>query len=166
MARRRRESKRASSAANAKEAARSGSYPVSESSGNTSTETSHDAAAATASAWAARFPETSPRAEPICAVAIVKLRITTQSRPIRRKRSASELGATARRPAAPDPCGSRRFYQDAGSTDKTLKLYEGPYHDLLNDIDKEVVMTDIKHWIETRLRVVTRDGRVARALSS
>src|SRR5207302_1176286 len=62
MARRRSESKRASSAANVREAARSGSYPVSESSGNTSTETSHDAAAATASAWATRFPEAAPRA--------------------------------------------------------------------------------------------------------
>jgi acylglycerol lipase len=30
-----------------------------------------------------------------------------------------------------------------GSADKTLKLYEGGYHDLLNDIDKEVVIADI-----------------------
>ena len=32
----------------------------------------------------------------------------------------------------------------AGSTDKTLKLYEGHFHDLLNDVDKEVVMADIQ----------------------
>jgi hypothetical protein len=37
--------------------------------------------------------------------------------------------------------------RDAGSKDKTLKLYEGHYHDLLNDIGKEGVMADIKAWI-------------------
>jgi len=49
------------------------------------------------------------------------------------------------------PSGSQLFYDTAGSTDKTLKLYEGHVHDLLNDIDKEVVMADIKGWIEKRL---------------
>jgi alpha-beta hydrolase superfamily lysophospholipase len=39
----------------------------------------------------------------------------------------------------------------ASSTDKTLKLYEGGFHDLLNDIDKELVMADIKAWINDRL---------------
>ncbi|HEX7314398.1 MAG TPA: alpha/beta hydrolase [Pyrinomonadaceae bacterium] len=52
---------------------------------------------------------------------------------------------------ATKPSGSRHFYEQAGSTDKTLKLYEGHYHDLLNDIDKEVVMADIKGWITARL---------------
>jgi alpha-beta hydrolase superfamily lysophospholipase len=42
----------------------------------------------------------------------------------------------------------------AGATDKTLKLYEGGFHDLLNDIDKELVMQDIKGWINTRLPAV------------
>jgi Serine aminopeptidase, S33 len=37
------------------------------------------------------------------------------------------------------PSGSQLFYDTAGSTDKTLKLYEGHVHDLLNDIDKEVL---------------------------
>lgn len=49
------------------------------------------------------------------------------------------------------PSGSQLFYDKAGSTDKTLKLYEGHVHDLLNDFDKEVVMADIKSWIEARL---------------
>lgn len=52
------------------------------------------------------------------------------------------------------PGGSQQFYDNAGSADKTLKLYEGHFHDLLNDIDKEVVMADIKDWINTRLLVV------------
>jgi acylglycerol lipase len=52
------------------------------------------------------------------------------------------------------PSGSQLFYDTAGSTDKTLKLYDGHVHDLLNDIDKEVVMADINGWIEARLPLV------------
>jgi acylglycerol lipase len=49
------------------------------------------------------------------------------------------------------PSGSKRFFEMAGSTDKTLKLYEGYFHDLLNDVDKEVVMADIQSWIDAHL---------------
>jgi acylglycerol lipase len=47
--------------------------------------------------------------------------------------------------------GSQMFYDNAGSTDKTLKLYDGYFHDLLNDLGKEAVMEDIKGWINARL---------------
>ncbi len=49
------------------------------------------------------------------------------------------------------PGGSQLFYDRAGSTDKTLKLYQGHFHDLLNDLDKELVMADIQGWINARL---------------
>lgn len=49
------------------------------------------------------------------------------------------------------PSGSRHFYEQAGSADKTLKLYDGHFHDLLNDLDKDVVMADIKNWIGAHL---------------
>jgi acylglycerol lipase len=49
------------------------------------------------------------------------------------------------------PTGSQLFYDMTGSADKTLKLYEGSFHDLLNDLDKEVVMADIKSWLNARL---------------
>jgi acylglycerol lipase len=52
------------------------------------------------------------------------------------------------------PSGSQRFYDEAGSADKTLKLYEGHFHDLLNDVDKEVVIADIQSWIGERVPVV------------
>ena len=45
------------------------------------------------------------------------------------------------------------FYDTAGSSDKTLKLYDGHVHDLLNDLGKETVMADIKSWIASRLKV-------------
>jgi alpha-beta hydrolase superfamily lysophospholipase len=47
--------------------------------------------------------------------------------------------------------GSQFFYDTAGSADKTLKLYDGHYHDLLNDIGKEGVMADITGWIDSHL---------------
>lgn len=49
------------------------------------------------------------------------------------------------------PAGSQEFYDHVGSKDKTLKLYEGHFHDLLNDIGKEGVLADIKGWIDKRL---------------
>ena len=52
---------------------------------------------------------------------------------------------------ATNPSGSQFFYDTTGSTDKTLKLYEGHYHDLLNDVDKEIVMADITDWIAARV---------------
>jgi alpha-beta hydrolase superfamily lysophospholipase len=49
------------------------------------------------------------------------------------------------------PAGSQYFYDNAGSTDKTLKLYEGHFHDLLADVDKEIVMSDILAWVDERV---------------
>jgi alpha-beta hydrolase superfamily lysophospholipase len=36
------------------------------------------------------------------------------------------------------------------SAGRTLKLYEGHYHDLLNDLGKEEVFGDTKAWIDAR----------------
>ena len=49
------------------------------------------------------------------------------------------------------PVGSQFFHDNAGSGDKRLKLYEGHFHDLLNDIGKAQVMADIVAWIGSRL---------------
>jgi alpha-beta hydrolase superfamily lysophospholipase len=49
------------------------------------------------------------------------------------------------------PAGSQFFFDTAGSKDKSLKLYQGHAHDLLNDVGKEGVMADITGWIEARI---------------
>jgi alpha-beta hydrolase superfamily lysophospholipase len=49
------------------------------------------------------------------------------------------------------PEGSKEFYANASSKDKTLKLYEGYFHDPLSDIGKEAVMADIRSWIGAHL---------------
>lgn len=46
--------------------------------------------------------------------------------------------------------GSESFHAQASSADKTLKIYQGHSHDLLNDIGKEEVLADIAGWIEAR----------------
>ena len=51
---------------------------------------------------------------------------------------------------ATKPGGSQIFYDTASSTDKTLKFYEGHYHDLLNDLGREEVLDDIVGWIDAR----------------
>lgn len=59
------------------------------------------------------------------------------------------------------PAGSQLFYDMAGSADKTLKFYEGSFHDPLNDLDKEAVIADIKSWLNARLPASL--GRTARS---
>jgi len=48
---------------------------------------------------------------------------------------------------ATQPSGSQQFFDQVGSVDKTLKIYEGHVHDLLNDTDKQLVMKDILTWL-------------------
>jgi acylglycerol lipase len=48
------------------------------------------------------------------------------------------------------PHGSLRFFDDVGS-DKTLKLYDGFYHDPLHDLGKERVMADLVAWVTDRM---------------
>jgi acylglycerol lipase len=50
--------------------------------------------------------------------------------------------------------GSQFFYDSVGSSDKTLKLYDGHVHDLLNDVGKEQVVGDITAWMAERAAAV------------
>lgn len=61
------------------------------------------------------------------------------------------------------PSGSAFFYDHAGSPDKTLKLYEGHYHDLLNDYGKEDVLRDTTQWIRGHLPAARPAGMAPRA---
>lgn len=47
--------------------------------------------------------------------------------------------------------GSQLFFEKTSSKDKTLKLYDGHYHDLLNDVGKEDVLADIQGWLNAHL---------------
>lgn len=49
------------------------------------------------------------------------------------------------------PDGSREFFEEASSADKTLKIYDGRYHDLLNDKGREEVMADLIAWLDRQI---------------
>ena len=49
------------------------------------------------------------------------------------------------------PEGSREFIARAGSTDKTLKIYPGLYHEIFNEPEKDVVLGEMTDWLEAHL---------------
>ncbi|HOT52327.1 MAG TPA: alpha/beta hydrolase, partial [Candidatus Hydrogenedentes bacterium] len=49
-----------------------------------------------------------------------------------------------------DVNGSRQLYARSRSDDKTLKLFEGGYHELFNDCEKETFIGEIVSWIRAR----------------
>lgn len=51
-----------------------------------------------------------------------------------------------------DPQSSQELYRCAGSADKTLKLYDGLYHDLLHEPEKGAVLADVTRWIAHRTK--------------
>ncbi len=50
-----------------------------------------------------------------------------------------------------NPKGSEILAEKANSSDKTYKVFQGGYHELINDSDKEEVMQLICNWIEVRV---------------
>ncbi|MBX9768561.1 MAG: lysophospholipase [Bdellovibrionales bacterium] len=49
-----------------------------------------------------------------------------------------------------DPGASKAFFEKAESKDKTLKLYDGAFHEAYNDLGREQVFQDFKTWLEKR----------------
>jgi alpha-beta hydrolase superfamily lysophospholipase len=50
-----------------------------------------------------------------------------------------------------DPVRSKEFFDTLSSKDKTWKLYDGLYHQLHNEPEKEQVLGDMTDWLEKRL---------------
>jgi acylglycerol lipase len=46
-----------------------------------------------------------------------------------------------------DPDGAQILYERAGSNDKTLKIYEGLYHEIFNEPERGIVFKDIESWL-------------------
>ncbi|MGB9736346.1 MAG: lysophospholipase [bacterium] len=53
--------------------------------------------------------------------------------------------------ALTNPQSSKAFFEKAGSKDKTYKLYEGYYHEIFNEIDKQKPLSDMLEWINKRV---------------
>ena len=48
------------------------------------------------------------------------------------------------------PSGSVMVHDRAGSPDRTLRLYEGLYHELFNEPERRVVLGDVAAWLDAR----------------
>lgn len=51
----------------------------------------------------------------------------------------------------PDGARSRVLYEQIGSKDKTLKLYEGLLHEIFNEPEHPQVLADLEGWLKARL---------------
>ena len=49
-----------------------------------------------------------------------------------------------------DPNGSRQFHERAAAKDKTLRMYDGLYHELLSEPERDQVMADLIAWLNAR----------------
>jgi alpha-beta hydrolase superfamily lysophospholipase len=50
-----------------------------------------------------------------------------------------------------DPDGAQILYDKAGSKDKTLKIYEGLYHEIFNEPEHDLVLKDVEAWLAARI---------------
>lgn len=50
-----------------------------------------------------------------------------------------------------DPTGAQMLYDTVGAEDKTLKLYEGLYHEVFNEPERDQVLHDLETWLAQRL---------------
>ena len=60
------------------------------------------------------------------------------------------LSGTADRLSNPE--GSRLLFEGISSQDKTLKLYEGFYHEVFNEPGHKQVLSDVENWLNIHLR--------------
>ena len=49
-----------------------------------------------------------------------------------------------------NPEGARLVDRLAGSSDKTLKMYDGLYHEILNEPERLTVLSDMTAWLDAR----------------
>jgi len=50
-----------------------------------------------------------------------------------------------------DPSGAKFLYDTVSSVDKTLKVYEGFYHEVFNEPERAQVLGDVEAWLVQRL---------------
>ena len=50
-----------------------------------------------------------------------------------------------------DPAGAQLLHDKAGSNDKTLRVYEGLYHELFNEPERARVLADVEQWLAAHL---------------
>lgn len=59
------------------------------------------------------------------------------------------------------PEGSRIVHANAGSADKTLKIYDGLYHEVFNEPERDQVLDDLVAWLAERAAPTVRSPEAA-----
>jgi alpha-beta hydrolase superfamily lysophospholipase len=52
-----------------------------------------------------------------------------------------------------EPSGAQMLYDKASSNDKTLKIYEGLYHEVFNEPERDQVLKDVEDWLKAQQAV-------------
>ncbi len=50
-----------------------------------------------------------------------------------------------------DPAGAKMLYEKAASKDKTIKIYDGFYHESFNEIEKARPLADVQAWLDSQV---------------
>ncbi len=50
-----------------------------------------------------------------------------------------------------DPAGARMLYDTVSSAEKEIRIYEGFYHEVFNEPERERVLRDVERWIDAHL---------------
>ena len=50
-----------------------------------------------------------------------------------------------------DPSGAQLLCDRSGSTNKTIKMYDGLYHEVFNEPDRERVLKDVEDWLASNM---------------
>jgi alpha-beta hydrolase superfamily lysophospholipase len=50
-----------------------------------------------------------------------------------------------------DPAASRELFASAASADKTIRCYDGYYHELFNEVGRDAVFADLAAWLAPRV---------------
>jgi len=50
-----------------------------------------------------------------------------------------------------DPSGAQMLYEKVGSKDKTMKIYDGLYHEVFNEPEHPQVLSYVEGWLESHL---------------
>jgi len=50
-----------------------------------------------------------------------------------------------------DPKGAQMLYNVVSSADKTIKIYDGLYHEVFNEPEHDQVLGDVEAWLEAHL---------------
>jgi len=51
-----------------------------------------------------------------------------------------------------DPFGAQMFYDKISSADKTIKVYDGLYHEVFNEPEHDQVLKDVEAWLNLQLK--------------